>query len=303
MKKFVLIFAASIALVVVLAGGLAYYIFLARASGEFFDSDGVRIFYTDQGAGEPVILIHGFAVQGDFNWRRPGVIDRLARRFRVIVPDLRGHGRSDKPHDPEQYGREMVEDVVRLMDHLGIEKAHVAGYSLGGFLTLKLAAMHPDRLITASPLGAGWERPEESAFLSRAPDLARMLEEGRGIKPPSGDFGADRERTGLIHTWTIKLVTRYLNDGKALAAMLRAAQDLVVSADEIRGIVLPMLSIVGSRDPLKVGVDNLREHIRGIEVVVIDGATHMNAMMRDQFIEALEGFLARGGTAPIDVDT
>lgn len=302
MKKTALILTASITLIVLLGGGLIYYIFLARASGAYFDSDGVRMFYTDQGEGEPVILIHGFAVQGDFNWRRPGVIKQLARRFRVIVPDLRGHGRSDKPHDPAQYGREMVEDVVRLMDHLGIEKAHVAGYSLGGFLTLKLAAMHPDRLITASPLGAGWERPEESAFLSRAPELARMLEEGRGIKPPSGDFGADREKTGFIHTWTIKLVTRYLNDGKALAAMLRAAPDLVVSEDEIQHITLPMLSIVGSRDPLKVGVDNLRDHIPGIEVVVIDGATHMNAMMRDQFVEALEGFLTRAGNAPAGVD-
>lgn len=296
MRKALFIVLALAFVAVLGAGGVFYYLFLARSSGQYFESNGVRIFYTDQGKGEPVILIHGFAVQGDFNWRRPGIIQRLSRRFRVIVPDLRAHGRSDKPHEPEQYGREMVEDIVRLMDHLGIEKAHVAGYSLGGFLTVKLATTHADRLITACPLGAGWELPEHNAFLSRAPELARMLEEGRGIKPPSGDFGEDREKPGFVHTWTIKLLTRFLNDGKALAAVLRSSPNLVVTEAEVRDIRVPMLSIVGSRDPLKVGVENLRDAVPGIEVVIIDGATHMNAMMREEFADALERFLLQHQT-------
>ncbi len=86
----------------------------------------------------------------------PRVFQRLSRRYRVIALDNRGHGKSDKPYDPAQYGLELVDDVVRLMDHLGIAKAHVVGYSLGGFITLKLALRHPERLLSAAPCGAGW---------------------------------------------------------------------------------------------------------------------------------------------------
>src|SRR5579883_1762190 len=99
-------------------------------ASQSFDSNGVKIHYTVEGKGEPVLLIHGFAANADFNWRQPGVIKALAENYKVIALDNRGHGQSGKPHDIAKYGEEMAEDAVRLLDHLGIKKAHIVGYSM-----------------------------------------------------------------------------------------------------------------------------------------------------------------------------
>src|SRR5437899_11802964 len=109
------------------------------AEDQFFDSNGVKIRYIVEGKGEPVVLIHGFTADIDKNWRTgfavgpyqngPRIIEALSKNYRVIALDNRGHGKSDKPHDVKQYGVEMAEDVLRLLDHLKIKQAHVVGYS------------------------------------------------------------------------------------------------------------------------------------------------------------------------------
>src|SRR5688572_3495817 len=101
---------------------------------KFFNSSGVRIRYIEQGQGEPVILLHGNGSRLE-TWIQRGILPNLSKDYRVIAFDARGHGRSEKPHDPKAYGREMALDVVRLMDHLGIKRAHIVGYSMGGGTT------------------------------------------------------------------------------------------------------------------------------------------------------------------------
>src|SRR5947209_9838012 len=88
----------------------------ARAEDQFFDSNGVKIRYVVEGSGEPVLLIHGFTVDLDRQWRAPGLIAALTKDHKVIAYDNRGHGKSDKPHEAKQYGLEMIEDAVRLLD-------------------------------------------------------------------------------------------------------------------------------------------------------------------------------------------
>src|SRR6185503_909884 len=85
---------------------------------QYFDSHGVRIRYVDRGAGEPVLLIHGYTRNVETNWIDTGVLPNLAKDHRVIAFALRGHGRSGKPHDPAAYGGETVQDALRLLDHL-----------------------------------------------------------------------------------------------------------------------------------------------------------------------------------------
>src|SRR5262245_35470453 len=123
-----------------------------------FDSAGVRIAYVEAGSGEPVVLVHGLYSSAEMNWVLPGTFARLAEHRHVIALDLRGHGRSDKPTAEDAYGQPMVEDVVRLMDHLAIPKAHVVGYSLGGIIVMKLMVDHPDRVISGTLGGMGWLR-------------------------------------------------------------------------------------------------------------------------------------------------
>ena len=130
-----------------------------------FDSAGVKIAYVVAGDGEPVILIHGLYSSAAMNWELPGIFDLLAKHYRVIALDLRGHGNSDKPAGEDAYGQPMVEDITRLMDHLQeIQKAYIAGYSLGGIIVMKFMVDHPDRVIGATRWAAWDGYGEGSAF-------------------------------------------------------------------------------------------------------------------------------------------
>src|SRR5215510_1197064 len=120
------------------------------AQDHFFDSNGVRIRYVERGAGEPVLLIHGYTRNLDTNWIDTCVLENLARDHRVIAFDLRGHGNSGKPHEPAAYGGQMVQDAIRLLDHLKIQRAHFVGYSLGAIITAKLLTTNADRFLTAT---------------------------------------------------------------------------------------------------------------------------------------------------------
>lgn len=282
---------AALVVVVATAATAVLLRITRRVKGSYFDSNGVQLHYTVEGEGEPVVLLHGFAVTADINWRLLGITQALAKEFRVIATDLRGHGLSGKPHDTRQYGAEMVDDVLRLLDHLKIGKAHVVGYSLGGMITLKLAAMHPERLLTASPLGAGWERPENSAFLGAIDEIEEALKSGHGVGPLSAHLGSEREKPGLLHTLWVKFVTRYLNDGQALGDMVRALPELAVEEVDLRGISVPLCSIVGSRDPLKAGVDAMQGLVPDLEVTVLEGADHIRAPRRPELLSALKSFL------------
>ncbi|MBQ0818022.1 MAG: alpha/beta fold hydrolase, partial [Methyloceanibacter sp.] len=97
-----------------------------------FDSDGVEIAYLDEGEGEPILLIHGFASNSEANWIAPNWVRTLTEAGRrVIAYDNRGHGESEKLYDPELYGAPtMAEDARRLLDHLGVEQADMLGYSM-----------------------------------------------------------------------------------------------------------------------------------------------------------------------------
>ena len=112
----------------------------------FFDSAGVKIHYHDVGSGEAVVLVHGFASTAEHNWGGTGWIAALSAKYRVIAPDVRGHGLSDKPHEREAYGyASMGADVTRLMDHLGIERALLIGYSMGASIAIELMLSRPGR--------------------------------------------------------------------------------------------------------------------------------------------------------------
>jgi pimeloyl-ACP methyl ester carboxylesterase len=112
----------------------------------FFDSAGIKIHYSDVGAGEAVVLVHGFASTVEHNWGGTGWIAALSKKYRVIAVDVRGHGLSDKPREPRSYGyANMGADVTRLMDHLGIERALLMGYSMGASIAIELMLSRPER--------------------------------------------------------------------------------------------------------------------------------------------------------------
>ena len=297
MTRFHRILLVGLILTVLLAGLVAWLIVRGadrRVEGEYFESiGGVRIHYTDQGRGEPVVLIHGLAANVDWNWRVPGVIKALKPHYRVIALDNRGHGLSGKPHEPEAYGALLAEDVVALLDHLEIEKAHVVGYSLGGFITLKLMATHPDRLISAMPCGMSW-RPvsEDDPKLDFLGKLANSMESGKGITPLMKRIHPEGS-PNFFRVQFVNFTLNRTNDMQALAAVTRSLYDLQVTEEELAQATMPVKSIVGSKDPLGADLEELARVLPNHEFQIIEGSDHITTVKRREFIAGILEFLDR----------
>lgn len=287
--------AKVVGVLLVLAGIGGYWMLSTlnkRVPGETFDSAGVPIFYVDEGPrdADPVILVHGFAANGDINWRAPGIVDALKDSYRVITVDNRGHGLSGKPHNPDQYGIEMVNDIVRLMDHLEIQKAHVVGYSMGAFITLKFITTHPERLLSAMPCGAGWSKPE-GANLAMINTLADDLEHGRGFDALVRRLSPGGKEPTAWKFASVNFFLSRINDTLALAASVRGFNSLVVSEEELRKNTVPVRSVVGTIDPLRDGVDAMKDVMANLDVVYLNGFNHITAMKAPGLRENIRGFL------------
>ncbi len=222
-----------------------------------FESDGLRIRYQIDGQGPPVVLIHGYSASGDTNWRLPGMIAKLSPDFRVITIDNRGHGLSDKPEDATAYGHRMADDVVRLLDRLQIERAHLAGYSMGGMIVLKVAATHPERMLSGMIGGMGWT------------PLGPILEE----RPTEGEEDSRR-------------------GSAAMRACGRAFPDLGITREELAAIRVPLTVVIGENDGLlERRVRPLEEVRPDIPVVVIPKMNHINCSFNPQYQAAVRDWL------------
>jgi pimeloyl-ACP methyl ester carboxylesterase len=238
----------------------------------YFDSNGVRIRYIDVGEGVPIILLHG-AWSSLEGWNKGDTLQVLSEKFRVIAMDLRGHGKSGKPHGKEHYGIEMGLDALRLLDHLNIPKAHFAGYSRGARIVGQLMVHHPDRFFTAT---LGGREPMLEWDPAREPSMEKLMARYRD-RPPSPDPNAPQQ------------------DLVAMASAQLGRESWLVTEDQLRSIGIPVLGIVGSKDTPE-NIVRLEGIIPLMKVVVIDGATHggeAGAMLRSEFSKTMVEFLAK----------
>jgi pimeloyl-ACP methyl ester carboxylesterase len=272
------------------------FIPLLYAEDFFFDSAGVKIHYTVEGKGEPVLLIHGFG--GDqTNWSAGGIIKELSNTFEVIAIDNRGHGKSEKPHDPAAYGMEMVEDSIRLLDHLKIRKAHVAGYSMGGRITCAIVGYHPERLRSAVLGGYGWYPPGNNPLVALREEMAESLEQGKGIEPLItflNPIGAPPPTPEQIASSNKMFLSN--NDVLALAAVMRNSAPSPTEK-QLRANRVPLLALVGELDSLKSSVDRLNGLVPNLKIVVIPKANHLTAVADPEFIKNLKAFLMEHSAA------
>lgn len=222
-----------------------------------FDSAGVKIHYTVQGTGAPVILIHGLYASAQKNWGFNGVISNLAQHYHVIALDCRGHGDSDKPTGEGDYGIKMVDDVVHLMDHLNVPTANIVGYSMGGMIALKLAVAHPDRVHSVVLGGMGW------------------LQEGSPLQRVWENMGGRGNSAGT-------------------PALLHGFADFAVTADQVKALKMPMQIVVGDRDPCRrLYVEPLIQLRPEIPVHIVEGAGHILCIMKPEFKTDLDTALAQ----------
>jgi pimeloyl-ACP methyl ester carboxylesterase len=247
---------------------------------EMFRSGDVPIAFIDEGEGEPILLIHGFASNHRVNWVSTGWVDALVRAGRrAVALDNRGHGESGKPHDPEAYATPlMAEDARRLLDHLGIPRADVMGYSMGARIAAFLALAHPERVrsVILSGLGSGLVTgigpPEPIAAALRAPSPADIDDaDALGYRRFADRTGGDRE---------------------ALAACISASRQ-TLSPDDLARMSVPVLVAVGSEDRVAGDPQALAALIPGAEAVTIPGRDHMKAVGDPAHKRAVLDFLGR----------
>jgi pimeloyl-ACP methyl ester carboxylesterase len=247
-----------------------------------FKSAGVRIAYDDVGSGPPIILLHGFSASRRLNWQLPGWYDTLTEAgFRVVAFDARGHGQSDQPSDIESYRPEAIAgDAIRLMDHLGLPKATLMGYSMGGRNAAWLLAHHPQRFDAVIIGGTGLN-------LLNAAEAKRWAERGYALT-------ADNEKAeSLAVPALVPLYRRATKRGGrmgALAACLLGAFPNMSARDFPRRGP-PTLVVCGSRDTLAGSPVPLAASIPGAKAVVLPGRTHLGAITDPFFKGAVIGFL------------
>jgi len=264
-----------------------------------FDANGVPIHYVQAGRGEPIVLIHGNGGSID-NWVSTGVFANLAKDYRVIALDCRGFGQSGKPHTPSAYGAEMALDIVRLLDHLEIPKAHIVGYSMGAHITALLLTTHPDRFLTATLGGAVGRQPNEADF-DLAERAAAEWEQGRP-GPALYEFSlrtlpAEQPRPSPDSIRRRQEATlRNPNfDRLAQAAFLRSFRAQSVAPALAAAVTVPTLAIVGSADPNAATARIAKTQRPAMKLVVIDSATHSGTrgvIGRPEFVAAIREFLA-----------
>jgi len=244
-----------------------------------FSHDGVEIAFLDTGEGEPIVLVHGFASNKEVNWVAPGWVTTLTRaERRVIALDNRGHGESTKLYDPAAYHSAiMAADVRALIDHLGIGRADVMGYSMGARIAAFLALANPERVRSAVLGGLGMHLvegvglPDTIANALEAPTLA-------DVRDPTGYmFRAFAEQTK--------------SDLRALAACLRGSRQTLSPAEAGR-IALPVLVAVGTKDPVAGSATELAALMPDARALPILDRDHMLAVGDRAFKAGVLEFLA-----------
>jgi pimeloyl-ACP methyl ester carboxylesterase len=230
-----------------------------------FHNGDVELAFLDEGDGDPIVLIHGFASSKVVNWVYPTWVSELKKHGRrVIAIDNRGHGESQKLYSPEDYHiGTMAADVRALMDHLGIARADMMGYSMGARITAFVAHSHPERIRKAilGGLGIGLVKGggpgEKVAEALEAPSLDDVTD------PVGRTFRAFADQTR--------------SDRRALAACLRGSRRLM-SEDDAASITVPLLIAVGTTDEIAGSAKELQAIVKGSQVLDIPNRDHMRAV-------------------------
>ena len=246
----------------------------------FFDSAGLRIAYLDEGRGEPFLLIHGFASNKNVNWVYPGWVKLLVEAGRrVIAIDNRGHGESQGSHDPGDYGAPvMAEDAARLLEHLGIGRCDVMGYSMGARISAFLALNHPDRVRSAIFGGLGYGMVNG---VGDPEPIARALEAEK--------LSDVTDRTGRAFR---AFADQTKSDRLALAACMRSSRQKI-SEEDVARIAQPVLVAVGTRDDIAGSPERLARLMPRAEVLEIPDRDHMVAVGDKVYKAGVLDFLER----------
>ncbi|PKQ03808.1 MAG: alpha/beta hydrolase [Alphaproteobacteria bacterium HGW-Alphaproteobacteria-12] len=245
---------------------------------EFFEADdGVRIAYAVEGEGSPVLLAHGFASTHEVNWVATGWVKALAQAgYRVIMPDMRGHGASGKPHDAHAYTLSaMAGDLVALLDHLGEPGADLMGYSMGAMVSLVAAMEAPERFdrIVAAGVGAKLLDPKRDP----GPVIEALL---------TDDPASIEDKAALLFR---SFADQNKQDREALAACFEAVR-APFPVDGLSRIARPVLVVAGETDVQAGAPGPLAARMPKGEAFTVPKRDHMKTVGDRAYKEAVLGF-------------
>jgi pimeloyl-ACP methyl ester carboxylesterase len=250
-------------------------VMVGQTDGFFTTTDGVKIHYLLHGAtGSWVVLVHGYSDSAQRMWFNTGIAPEIARHHRVVAIDNRNHGKSDKP-TPGGSGR--AKDVVELMDHLKIPRAHIHGYSMGGGIVGQLLGMIPDRFITAGFGGSGMNETN-ATYRAEAEAMDDALPKATGADAA----GMDRFRARVAAARPA---------GSPAAAPTPPAPPV-----DLTKLTIPILAVNGSFDNPYRKTHRLWREVQTFQNVILPGKTHLTAIAAggapvQQYIDAIARFI------------
>ncbi|MGE0622049.1 MAG: alpha/beta fold hydrolase [Pseudomonadales bacterium] len=253
----------------------------------FAQSDGLSIAFWRSGAGRPLVLVHGWGADTRTNWVETGWIQALEPRRTLIAIDIRGHGRSDKPHAREHYGYDaMSRDVLAVMDALELETCDFMGYSMGAFMGAWLLGHHPERF-TAMVLGGIGN--ESAASAAQGARIARILREPELA-------ASDRSAAGVLAF--VASVPDADTEALACSAeqMWPEGYPLVLAGSGVSNARFPVLIVNGEHDhPYVDTADAFAQVLPDARHVVIPETDHLTTVWSEAFKQAVLGFLVSAG--------
>jgi pimeloyl-ACP methyl ester carboxylesterase len=239
---------------------------------------GVDIYYEVQGAGSPLVLLHGY-MSSLALWQVLGYVDALSENHRVIAIDARGHGRSGKPHARTAYAlTHRLADILAVLDAVGVTRAHFLGYSMGGWQALGMAVHHPRRVAS---LVVGGAHPYEESFdafddVDGSDPEAFMAALERFL----GERIVPQVREAMLH-----------NDLRALVA---AATHRTGFDAQLSRIDMPLMLFVGARDQRVAAMKRAASELRRAPPLIVPQATHANTLFfTKSLLPAMQDFLLR----------
>ena len=264
-----------------------------------FLSEDTELHYLKAGSGPPIILIHGFTDNASLCFQHAldstgtNFISKLSENYQVVALDVRGHGQSDKPTNASQYGKELEEDVIHLMDHLNLSKAHVVGYSMGAFISGNLVVDYPERLLSATliggtPLTNSQFHPDHDLNLLLE-EISEELAEGENITPLLEWFWPARAAKPSAEE--LEGINQQVMEGQntqALQACIARLNELFHVDDyKLLQSDIPVTLINGTDDPLKNYIKPFQQTKRSTSVL-IEGANHMDILMYPSCLATVE---------------
>jgi len=261
----------------------------------FFNNEGIKIYYEVEGEGPPVIMIHGFAASLEGNWKQTNWVELLKNKYKVILVDCRGHGKSDKPLDPAQYGAHLTDDIVKLLGHLSIEKANFFGYSMGSRLTLDLLLRKQELFISAILGGFTLQFPDEAERSAAQKQLRDWIEalKAKNIDDIKNPVALRFRR--VISTYK----DFHLQNLDALAAVLKGGfqvqgdsiQTNAQRKESLKKVNVPVLTVVGSDDFIPGDKTLIAQLVPDACHFQIQGRDHITVVPDPKFHMIVKAFL------------